>query len=311
LALSGLALYGCGDDDTPEASDAAVVREAGAVSDAATKADAGSASDASSAQDAATRDGGGMDAATTNDSGQAKNDAGRLDSAVPDAAAKDGAAPAPDTGTSQGPAPDASVIPASGDPRSAACLACEMTECNMAKWPNADGISFKTCSDFMNETAEDGPSMGMARRQLCENLLTCVRNTRCADIPLAQVPDGGETFKDGLRCLAGPMLNSQDLLFTDIDDIADLKGPCLTTIAPAAETLDVAEILERWVNPDFPLGAVFNRVNCQQFVCADECYAPCAGKPDGTACSADAPVAPAGTCSMNRCTDDTSVVNPQ
>lgn len=302
IALSGTSLYACGDDapsddkpitvPVPDAGgmDAGPAGPTGAARpDAASPGDAGAVVVADTGvADAAVRDSGATVTPPATDSGAARTDSGVA---------------VVDSGTAGG---SDGIVPASGDPRSAACLSCETEQCKASKWPESEQV-FKACSDFGTEAAKDGMGVGKTRTALCESLQTCVRKTSCA-APRAPLADGSVPTPEYWGCLCGDLPINECFL---VQKVSDFKGPCRDQIADAAETANAMTLIERMVNPEFAVGAAITRTQCGLRLCGDECYAPCKGKADGALCAGQEPLPPEsampnskqGMCQAQSCQD--------
>lgn len=277
LALGALPVVGCGDD----AGDESTTTQDSAVNTASTTSDAAVA-DAKVADAAAPA----TDSGAKVDSGVRPVDGGVKDSAIP--AKPDGAVTqVPDAGASAG--------------ESAACTSCTATECLASKWPDTDPMRFKSCSDFGTEKAEAGRKMGTPKSQLCQAATDCMARTGCGDrlVPTAD----HKAYPDAFGCVCGD-LDLETCMATNA--ASDFKGPCVAEFMDAAETVTPLQLAEHLIDPAFALGVVVQRYQCQEYLCADECFDPCKGQPDGASCNgglgmpaASAPL----TCSNQKCLD--------
>lgn len=283
LALGGFAV-GCGNDDDPQppfrpdsGSSAQSEKDAGGR-------DAAAPSDASGPSDAQTPD---ASAAAAADAGVDAN------------LNRDATAPAP-SDSSVSPGPDASSVPDSGVSndaatgsdaalptlaQSSACRACEMTSC-----VDVDGLIYaqgtdltKVCSQLTGNATE-GRKAGTPKKDLCTALDTCARSTGCAKT-------------NYLACLCGDMTYEECSAKAADESVLELPGVCKDEVLAAVETLIAHEVFERLKAPTYS-STVNALLECTSTYCSDECFAPCMGKADGSACGFnDAQVCTAGSCS--------------
>ncbi len=281
IVLGALASAGCGDDSS-DGSAASGDASAATASDAAAQ-----RSDATTPPVADAGMGARDASAVVSDGGATVLDGGAVDS-----------------GSS---AADAST---SSTGESSACLSCTTTQCTPSKWPNADPARFKTCADFKDEKATGGQKTGTLRSQLCQGVVDCLARTKCSNSLVPTDADGGVMLVDdilpnlgGTACLCGT-----DKECSSIGKAEDFAGQCAGEIIDALETIDATQILERLKDPAFPAGVVFQRYECQASVCADECFMPCTGQPDGKICNGrgrrGSTDSSAGVCKSMMCTDD-------
>jgi hypothetical protein len=120
-----------------------------------------------------------------------------------------------------------------------ACVACEKKECD----PVMVG-----CEAL--GTGEE--------RMLCNNVLACIRSTKCAK---------GDTIEP---CFCGSA-KLEDCL----TGVAD--GPCFDEMEAAARPTSsdpsdrAVEIATRWVNPKYPIGRAVSLAQCDGSTCKDNC----------------------------------------
>lgn len=281
-------LVACGDDGDGGAApaDGGVVSPSdagGPGTDATVAADAGQLPDASLSGDAGPRPdaGPGMDASL-------RNDAGARDGAVGDAA-RDAAIGAPDAGSSQGGS-------------SAACLACLNTSCVCGATCQEE-LGVELASSRLAEAcgmlpgaARTGPAAGAPLGELCTELVECERASGCA-----------QKSEETIACLCGDL----DINTCGGDERAQPNGACVEEIYNAVESDDRMTVFQDIKNPVTAAGVAYQLVTCELAKCADECFAPCAGKPDGTECGRRPPMpTPDGKmddgkllCSKGKCPD--------
>lgn len=123
------------------------------------------------------------------------------------------------------------------------------------------------CLSMPNKAAA-GPKAGTDRSQLCKELLSCVRKTKCDH----QVQDAASGFFTSVftDCYCGPNVDPFDC-FTGTADKA--VGACKKEIEAAAESTELSEIETRIADPEFASGVVdFIYETCDAF-CPYECGA--------------------------------------
>jgi hypothetical protein len=141
-------------------------------------------------------------------------------------------APAPDAGPALS-TPDAGTPPDTAGADVAApadpCLVCEATS-----FEPACMVNFNLCVSLPGK-AEEGPSAGSPRSDLCVGLYACVHATRC---------DAGGTLRD---CFCGRNPDDQVCL-------TNPTGACRSAFYAAAETTDNETVLARLHNRTLALG---------------------------------------------------------
>lgn len=251
LALFGLGVSACGDDEggsTSPSTDAAMSPSTGV--DAAVP-----GGDASQAPVDAARP---MDAASTPDGARPATDASRGDSgsradgAMPMQRADAGAQPPADSGM-----PMMSAMGWS----SAACLSCEKSRCKGKSFvkPEAAEVDFNTLCDQSSNAAA------------CKKVLECGRRTGCA----AGRPE---------RCLCGDLDAAQCESFDATMSVFDLPGACAREIIEASGSMELDEVYAGLIDLAGATGPALELLRCSEAKCANECFAPCASKSDGTVC---------------------------
>jgi hypothetical protein len=127
---------------------------------------------------------------------------------------------------------------------SATCAACENTTPPGAHAPNCPATS----CDNVTGVAAAGPSAGVAKSNLCNEVLDCVRKSNCAQggVSLFNCYCGAA---DPTTCLTAP------------------KGACVTQLQAGLETTDFNTIQQRIGDVTFGGGKAMDRVNCDQQVC--------------------------------------------
>jgi hypothetical protein len=126
----------------------------------------------------------------------------------------------------------------------AACCECEAADsiCN----PRV-----AACFDATDNTAG-----GAAKAQLCAELVGCIRRTECAS---------AENGSDA--CLCGTV--STDVCLAG--SFAQAGGSCKNEIAAAAESSVIADIAQRFVDPDFAVGRAMRLITCDRARCSEQC----------------------------------------
>jgi cysteine-rich repeat protein len=124
-----------------------------------------------------------------------------------------------------------------------ACKTCEQAQCPalVTQCENATG------------NAAAGPATGTPRKQLCLELLDCVRTSKCA---AGQVED----------CFCGP----------GVDPIACITGGatgvCKAKFEAAAETTNGVTVSERFADPNFAVGNAVRLLQCDKEFCSATCF---------------------------------------
>jgi hypothetical protein len=157
------------------------------------------------------------------------------------AAASSTVAPSERVSDTKPKAKPAAKNPAEGGKPSTACLECQKREC----WNLIDG-----CSTLSGDAAS-GPSAGVPRKQLCEQMLECARSTGC-DSPVSIGCYCGQT--DVGSCLAG-----------------NAKGACRQAFEAAAESTDPSVVLKHLKDKSFASGVVEPLLTCETRGCPDDC----------------------------------------
>ncbi len=101
-------------------------------------------------------------------------------------------------------------------------------------------------------TAEAGPAAGLSRFALYNEVLDCVRDTKCAS-------------NTGLDCYCGTASSEEC-------DTGKGNGLCKAQIERGLETLNPAEIATRFSNALFGAGLALARINCDRMECHEKCF---------------------------------------
>jgi len=135
------------------------------------------------------------------------------------------------------------------------CTACEQMQSGGCKVP------LRNCSTATG-TAAAGPGQGMNKSDLCMAVVTCARQTGCAQ------PDG-----DIAKCYCGTAMQENGDCFTK----GLGNGACRAQIEAAAETTTASQIADRLANPDpsmpepYVMGFATTLVACDIAKCNDTC----------------------------------------
>jgi cysteine-rich repeat protein len=104
--------------------------------------------------------------------------------------------------------------------------------------------------------ATQGPSLGIAKKTLCGDVVACVRGSGCAE----QAEGIG---LDSEMCYCGvPFIEC-------LEDAVD--GECKETFELAAESSEYEEVMERFSDSGYALGLGVALVRCQSEFCAADC----------------------------------------
>jgi cysteine-rich repeat protein len=131
--------------------------------------------------------------------------------------------------------------------------------------------------------AADGPAKGRPRRELCQELFTCIHESNIATsgAPVNCYPEGG----DPVSCLCkeeGGQTGAARTAKCFADDPA-FQGPCGDEFLAAAETSDRELALLRLLEPEFVLGTALELAECTDMNCAAACEVTCGnGYVEGT-----------------------------
>jgi hypothetical protein len=140
-----------------------------------------------------------------------------------------------------------------------ACDTCEQQQCR-----NVDGIDWYALCFLDDTVISDGPGSGKKFSQLCLDVLHCARETGCAAKD-PQVCYCGDGVSDTI-CLGMP------------------QGPCRDVFEAAAETTHVSDVIDRLVDPTYPVGAAFNLLRyCEIPICGASCGGSGGAHADGGA----------------------------
>ncbi len=130
----------------------------------------------------------------------------------------------------------------------AACEACSANSCTHQVY----GGLLDYCRT-LSDVALDGTRAGEARSQLCMDLLSCTRRTRCA-------------VEDPVDCLCGA--TSQE---SCLEEAPLATGPCAAEAIAATETTDDYDMVDRLLDYRYPSGAALNLAVCESTFCASVC----------------------------------------
>jgi hypothetical protein len=123
--------------------------------------------------------------------------------------------------------------------------------------------------------ADEGPGCDSlatpARKQLCETLSRCMRQTDC-----------GKTTNT--ECWCGPQEQYPIPMCTT--EVGFAKGPCLAEELAAAESMDPKTISNRFIDGAYASGAAHNRASCEKEFCMNECILDPGGGSGGAGGSA-------------------------
>jgi hypothetical protein len=152
--------------------------------------------------------------------------------------------PAPSSSSGEPAARAASSAPrrtGKGDKPSPACLECQKRECSDV----VDGCH------AMEGTAAAGPAAGKPRKELCEKMLDCARQTGCDSYV-------------SLRCYCGD---------TDLNSCLEGKGKgeCRQAVEAAAETEEPGAVFKHLKDKTFASGVVEPLLTCETRACKVEC----------------------------------------
>ena len=121
------------------------------------------------------------------------------------------------------------------------------------------------CADFLtgcyalDGNATEGAAQGVAKAELCSELMACIRKSKCAYVS----PPGTPAHVDGLLgCYCGEDVTTNECLhlLTKAPN-----GPCKAEVEAAAETSSITLIQSRGLNSSYALGAAFSLIQfCDQ-----------------------------------------------
>lgn len=136
------------------------------------------------------------------------------------------------------------------------CVACE----------SSNGNCPATSCDNVIGNAAAGPASGVARAQLCNEVLDCVRDSGCAA--------GGNL---PIRCYCGTANPTQC-------SAGQGNGACKAQIERGLETTDFNSIASRFGNTAFGAGKAMDRINCDQTFCDNTATGQPSGPTDPSEC---------------------------
>lgn len=122
--------------------------------------------------------------------------------------------------------------------------------------------------------AEDGPGEGRPRRELCQELFSCVHQSNVAATgdPVNCFPESG----DPLLCLCKPKTSNDPQGYEPcFEGVAPEQGPCAEEFLAAAETSDYQLALQRLLEPEFVLATALELAECSDANCAAACEVIC------------------------------------
>lgn len=142
------------------------------------------------------------------------------------------------------------------------CLDCACDTCMSEQCSAYDASGAGVPEDLIagcyeaTGSATQGPSLGIAKKTLCGDVVACVRGSGCAQ-------DAESFGYDAEMCYCG-------VPFAEcLEDAVD--GKCKETFELAAESSEYAEVMERFSDPGYALGLGVALVRCQSEFCAADC----------------------------------------
>ena len=154
------------------------------------------------------------------------------------------------------PAGDAMGATEMGPNMTAACEACEKSMCRAFVLDGQPTDFYGACMEATG-TIKQGNAQGELKKDVCLEILACIRNTNCADI--ANPALGGQP------CYCGKYAYEDC-----IKGMAD--GPCKTEFEDGAESVKSAEVAERINDPLWAVGAAVSMaVICDGMACSSAC----------------------------------------
>ena len=127
------------------------------------------------------------------------------------------------------------------------CFACENKDDTCKEFVDCDAVT--------GSAAAGSPAAGVARKLLCNEVLDCVRDTKCSgatDSPVAKCYCG---TANQTACQAG-----------------NGNGPCKSQLDRGLETTTFATIVQRIGNKTYGGGMAMSRFDCDQAFCPDACF---------------------------------------
>jgi hypothetical protein len=128
---------------------------------------------------------------------------------------------------------------------SVACAACDTADATCKEFSNCDAVA--------GSSPAGTPAAGVARKQLCNEVLDCVRDSGCAK------------DKTPIQCYCGTASSS--------DCQAGLgNGACKAAIERGLESTVFATIAQRIGQVIYGGGMAMSRIDCDQTFCNDVCF---------------------------------------
>jgi hypothetical protein len=222
----------------------------------------------------AARDGVGdaRDGGSASDAG----DAGKDSAPATDARAEGGSS------TTDAAAPDATAgMEMGGTVVPAACETCQKSMCRTVETgPGEMTDFFKACLEG-EDKIKDGNAKGALKREVCAEILACMRRTKCVD--LTDLARGAQPCYCGSASEAGCLSGMAN-------------GPCKREMEDGAETVKPEEVASLIVDPTSALGAASNLILwCDAMVCKGPCLGAATGGAGGSAGTGGTSVGSAGT----------------